>query len=223
MHGYQPPSVETPRSSIDSHGFVDSSAFLSPEHGSARSSYDALRNEVTQMEVEDPPAYDGSSKYSSIRSNLSRRITHIRSTLSSMQWRFSIPRPSFERIRSCTPENSPILVFIARCLLVLVLLGATYFLIMMIVPTQRVQVNSLYDAESLRAYIQSHVSEERIERFLARMTSFDHVAGTQGDYTSAKYVEALFEASKLEHVELNEYDNLSVWHISFSSSTDSCN
>lgn len=80
----------------------------------------------------------------------------------------------------------------------------------MILPSTKVPIGQVFDPESVRAYVQSHVDEKRIEKFLERMTAFDHVAGTQGDYASAKYVQALFDAAHLENVELNEYDVLVV-------------
>ena len=40
-----------------------------------------------------------------------------------------------------------------------------------------------YDPESVRVFAQENVSPDRIRAYLEHITSYDHVAGTEGDYS----------------------------------------
>ncbi|KAI9792117.1 MAG: hypothetical protein M1833_001265 [Piccolia ochrophora] len=80
-----------------------------------------------------------------------------------------------------------------------------YFLAVEVFPLSRRAGVRLYDPESVRAYVQDHVSQETIKEYLKRLTAFDHVAGTTGGYSMAQYVEGQFAAVQLERLTLEEY------------------
>jgi hypothetical protein len=74
-----------------------------------------------------------------------------------------------------------------------------------IFPIGRTGTGQSFDPEMVRAFVQSSVDENKIRDYLERLTAYDHVAGTEGDYVLTKWVEELFTAAKLEQVELKEY------------------
>ena len=66
-------------------------------------------------------------------------------------------------------------------------------------------VGQMFDPESVRAHVQKQVDEGRIRDHLIKITSNDHLAGTEGDYVLAKYVEDFFQKSGLEDVHMEEF------------------
>ena len=63
-----------------------------------------------------------------------------------------------------------------------------------------------FDPESVRAFVQENISGENIQSYLAHITSFDHVAGTEGDLYLAKWMEELWmETGVLDLVGLMPY------------------
>ncbi|KAJ9620448.1 hypothetical protein H2203_007654 [Taxawa tesnikishii (nom. ined.)] len=62
-----------------------------------------------------------------------------------------------------------------------------------------------YDPESVRARVQAEVDEDRIRDYLKYITSFDHVAGTEGDLYLAKWVQETWQNSNLDDVAMLDY------------------
>ncbi|KAI9771657.1 MAG: hypothetical protein M1840_001872 [Geoglossum simile] len=200
LNGYQPPTVESARSSLEGENFLPSSAGTSP-----RSSDEGLRREMVEMEVLDP--IDGTMGSSTIRNQISKRITSLTNTLSSIHLPFQFRFPSFNWIRSRLPENRiAVWVNVGRFIALIFVLLLVYALFVSdIFPVGRTGTGQTYDPESVRSFVQGQVDENRIRDYLERLTAYDHVAGTEGDYVLAKWVEELFAAAKLEKVELKEY------------------
>ncbi|KAH0556051.1 hypothetical protein GP486_006008 [Trichoglossum hirsutum] len=198
--GYQPPTVESARSSLESDYFLPSSADVSP-----RSSDDEFRREVAEMEVLDP-SVDGAVGSSRIRNQLSKRITSLTNTLSSIHLPFEFRFPSFDFIRSRLPENRAVIwANIGRFIALIFVLLLVYTLFVSdVFPVGRSGAGQPH-GEAVRAFVQGFVDENRIRGYLERLTAYDHVAGTEGDYILAKWVEELFATANLEQVELKEY------------------
>jgi N-acetylated-alpha-linked acidic dipeptidase len=201
ISGYQPPTVESARSSLESDYFLPSSADVS-----SRGSDEAFRREMAEMEVLDPST-DGAVGSSRIRNQLSKRITSLTNTLSSIHLPFEFRFPSFNFIRSRLPENRMVVwANIARFIALIFVLLLVYTLFVSdIFPVGRSGAGRPYGSEEVRAFVQGFVDENRIRDYLEHLTAYDHVAGTEGDYILAKWVEELFAAAQLEQVELKEY------------------
>jgi hypothetical protein len=201
LNGYQPPTVESARSSLEDDHFLPSSAGTSP-----RSSDEDLRREMVEMEVVDP-SIDGTMGSSTIRNQISKRITSLTNTLSSIHLPFQFRFPSFNWIRSRLPENRiAVWVNVGRFIALIFVLLLIYTLFVSdVFPVGRTGTGQTYDPESVRSFVQGQVDENRIRDYLERLTAYDHIAGTEGDYVLAKWVEELFAAARLEKVELKEY------------------
>ncbi len=84
-HRYQPPTVESARSSLD---------FLPSPDGSERGSTEVLRREIEQLEVEEADS-DNRSHRSLLTNRFSKRVTSFTNSLSSLSLPFRQYIPSF--------------------------------------------------------------------------------------------------------------------------------
>ncbi|MCJ1473843.1 hypothetical protein MMC13_002495 [Lambiella insularis] len=203
---YRPPEVESARSSLDD---------LLPSSGdsSARSSVEALQSEMLQMDVEEPSS-DGPQSQMGIR--ISKRISSITNGLSSLNLPFRQWLPSFEYVRAHIPQFPSqipeafkpgwIMVFRFFALVFVLLMAYIVFLSGLFSFRQRRGMGAMYDPESVRLFVQQNVNETAIRGHLEHLTSFDHIAGTEGSYVLAKYVEAVFHAAKLDRTDLERFD-----------------
>ena len=62
----------------------------------------------------------------------------------------------------------------------------------------------MYDPETVKAYVLEHIELPRIRHNLQYLSSFDHVAGTEGDFVLAQYVSRKFEEYGLQNVHFEE-------------------
>ena len=205
-HGYQPPAVESTRSSLD---FLPSSGETSP-----RSSMGRLRTEMMQMDVLDPGA-EGDSEGRLRRGNrLSKHINTLTHSLSSFNVPFRQWLPSLDYLRARLPtlripqQFKPGWVMIGRFLALFLVLSLSYLLLLSDVFTfgQRSGMGQVYDPESVRIYVQSHVNETYIQENSEHLTMFDHISGTEGNFVLARWVEGLFSAANLETVGMERFD-----------------
>ena len=197
--GYRPPTVETPRSS------EETDVLLSSTGGSRRQSVDEMRNDIEQMEiVEDPehPLCESTTKRSRLRVQLSRQLAGFASTVSSLRLRLCGRWPRFRHLFKRTQAVK----VIAALGSAVVVVAGTYFLLSVSLSSnsEGETWREKFNPEAVRGYVQSHVSGDRIRRVVERITAYDHLAGTQGDYASASYVRAHLEAAKLEDVHTKE-------------------
>ncbi|KAI5788418.1 hypothetical protein EDC01DRAFT_165035 [Geopyxis carbonaria] len=194
--GYRPPTVESERSSIDS-------SFLE-EFASARSSEESLQREMIQMELME--GEEEERRGSGLRQSLSKR-------LSSISW-ISLPRnpfrgwrfPKIPEMACCANLNHQALMPVYRLLVVLVGL----IILWAIVASDALNfktgiVGSEFDPSSVREFAQKNIDKDRIAHWMEYLSSFDHVAGTEGDFVLANYVERQLETFGLE-TEMAEYN-----------------
>lgn len=200
--GYHPPTVESERGSLD---------FLPSSNGtSARGSEEELRQELNQMDVEEPGESSGSQRYH-FGQRLSKRFPNLSRTLSSIHLplRKYIPKFNF----SLRGFHAGSMVENHGCTLVLRLVGL--FIIMSVVylifasdmfTFGAQNMGQMYDPESVRIFVQSHINETSIKDYLRVVTEYPHMAGTEGNYALAEFMEQRFKSAGLEHVEMERYD-----------------
>jgi hypothetical protein len=73
-----------------------------------------------------------------------------------------------------------------------------------IFPSGMSRMGMHFDPESVRSYVQDHLDVQNIEESLRHITSFDHVAGTEGDLYLARWME---EKWLLEGM----FDDIKLW------------
>ncbi|KAI9775404.1 MAG: hypothetical protein M1835_005847 [Candelina submexicana] len=206
--GYQAPTVESARSSLESERFLSFS-----EDGSARISSEDPGREINQMEIIDHETDRGAARYLQMGRVISKRITSLRNTLSSFRLPLQLIFPRFSYLRNRTPglpnwsQSNWLLIgrFIA-IIFVMLLVYAVFASISFPMNRGSPGVGQMYDPESVKAYVQGHVNEDKIKSYLEYLTSYDKVAGTEGSYVSAQWVEGLFTAARLENVLMQRYD-----------------
>lgn len=205
---YRPPTVESARTSTES-------SFLE-EFASARSSSEAsLRREMEQMEVgegTDDGEEGGRRRRRGLRHKLSSRISSLGSSLSAL----SLPGGwgwgrGWLRVPSL-PQMSWLhgsLVPVYRLIAVLLALVVVYALLASDVFSFRPPMSSgllgPFDPASVRAYARQAPRPEAILESLRYLTSFDHIAGTEGDYVQAKWVHGKLASFGLDAVDESKY------------------
>ena len=196
--GYEHPTGESARSSLDSR----------PSHGqnSQRSSAESLRREMIEMELIDPREEGDLGRPRGSR--LSKHITNLTHSLSSINLPFRQWLPSSDYLRACIPpfpkQLKPNWILVGRIFALVLVLFLAYLLFMSdIFITGR---SRGIDPESVRAYVQGHIDETYIRQNSEHITMFDHVAGTEGNFVLARWVEGLFNAARLENVDLERFD-----------------
>ena len=197
--GYQRPTVESARSSLD---FLPSSG-----DSSRRSSAEALQREIQQMDVEEPG--DPNSR----AARLSKRITSLTHSLSSINLPFRQYLPSGQYIRARIPSSlqglrfQPNWIVVGRIFAIfLVVFIIWLFFVSDLFKVGSGRMNTMFDPNSLRAYIQGHIDADNIRQNLQHVTQYDHIAGTEGDVYLAKLVETSFIEAGLEMVGLERFD-----------------
>lgn len=196
--GYQPPTVESVRSSLD---FLPSS-----NASSERGSTESLRRELEQMDVEDPSSQPSQSAFS-------KRFTTFKRTLSSLHLPLRKYLPSFKfNFNWCRlpgPQSSQYkCILILRVLAVFILAGVIYMLVVsdLFNLGQRLNLGQIYEPESVRIFVQSRINETNIAENLEMLTNFPHMAGTKGNYALAEWMEQRFKAAGLEEVRKERFD-----------------
>lgn len=203
---YQQPTVESARSSID---YLASSA-----SGSARQSEEDLRREIHQMDVDD----SGSSSRTR-RPLFSRRFSkhfsnpfsNLTKTLSSIQLPFRNAFPRFQlpwrfwRVQINEDGFACILFLRLFGLFILVFLIYLVFVSDIFAVGSRFNMGQSYTAASVESFVQSHINETNIANNLQKATQFAHIAGTEGSYVLAEWIEQEFINAGLEDVEMEEF------------------
>ena len=201
-NGYQPPTVESARSSLD---FLPSSEEISP-----RESADGLRREMEQMEVLDPLA--ARLHPASTGNRLSKSIISLKHSLSSIHLPFRQWFPSLDYFRARIPSVGQgfkinwILLSRVFALLFVVTLIWLLFVSDLFSIGRRQGTGQMFDPESVRNFVQHHIDETHIRESLEHLTSFDHMAGTEGNFVLARWTEELFRAASLENVGMERFD-----------------
>ena len=201
-NGDEGPIVESARSSLD--------ILPSSNEGSPRASLQGFRNEMEQMEMLDPVERETGQR-SLLSNRLSKRITSLTHTLSSINLPFRQYLPSPDYIKAqipSWPENFRMnWILVGRVFALFLVLALAYVLFVSgIFNVGRTRGMQLYDPESVRTFLQEHVNETQISQFSEHATRFDHMAGTKGGYVLAQWVEDIFQDASLEKVGLERFD-----------------
>ncbi|KAL3470855.1 hypothetical protein BJX99DRAFT_40196 [Aspergillus californicus] len=200
-HGYHPPTVESVRNSIDD-------LYSSPP-GSERSSLEELRGELNQMDVDD--AGQQTSRGSRLRSRFSKPFSNLTRTLSSIQFPFRRFLPSFKftiNLNSArTSFNSNGYIVALRLFGLLLVAGVVYifFVSDLFNFNSHFMMGQSYSAASVENFVQGHINETNIAENLKRITASPHMAGTEGSFMLADWIQREFENAGLEAVDLEEY------------------
>lgn len=201
-HGYHPPTVESVRNSLDD---LESSG----SH-SARGSLEELQRELEQMDVED----GGQQQQSGPRrlgNRFSKRLNDLTRTLSS----FHLPLRRFLPSLRCTInlDQTQTNMRVHGCMLLLRLFGLllvvsvvyVFFFSDIFSMGNRLVLGQSYSAASVENFIQGHVNETNIAEHLRRVTSYPHMAGTEGSFALAEFIEREFHNAGLDQIEMEEF------------------
>jgi Transferrin receptor-like dimerisation domain/Peptidase family M28/PA domain len=202
--GYQPPTVESARSSVD---YLASSA-----PSSARESVEDLRRELHQMDVDDSVPSSSSRPLLRYRfpKNFSNPFARLTSTFSSIRlpFRNALPRfqfPHFWRIQ--VSEEGFACMLILRLVGLLILISVIYLVFVsdLFSVGSRFSVGQSYTASSVENFVQGHINETNIANNLEKASKFTHIAGTEGSYALAEWIEQEFKLAGLENIEMEEF------------------
>ncbi|KAK1079124.1 hypothetical protein LTR33_006648 [Friedmanniomyces endolithicus] len=218
------PTVESARNSIDS-GEGEEDLRLPEVNGE-----DAARRQVEELDYLDPSAPDRSRRSprlyhrARLRGKWSQGLSSLGVTLSSLRlpsfrslyrpvgsdtsrqpdtrtWltrtaqRVTIP----ERYRLSAPTA-------ARLCGLFTLVALIYFLFAMDIFPGGHRRRRPFDPEAVRAFVLENINSDSIRDSLAHITSFDHVAGTEGDLYLAKWMEEKWaEEGGFDRLEMAPY------------------
>ncbi|KAK5125613.1 hypothetical protein LTR85_011887 [Meristemomyces frigidus] len=222
---YRPPAVESARSSEDT---LDGLR-LPGGHGDEEE-----RRQVEELDYLDPSAPDVSRRSprlyhrARLRGKWSQHLSNFSATLSSIRipsLRSLYTPLSSDSAGGATPTTTTWLTRASQhvhlpeqyrmsaptaarlCgLFTLVALVYVLFALDIFPGGRRLNSGAHFDPESVRAFVQENVGAENIESFLAHITSFDHVAGTEGDLYLAKWMQEMWtEGENLDQVAILPY------------------
>lgn len=187
---YEPPTVESARTSLD----------LLSESGSRRSSTEELRREMEEGFSSEATT----TRPSRLRQNWSRWRSSVSRRLPSIKWPAGlefIPETFHEQWE----KQGCVLVirFFA-----LILVGSLIYVLFMsdLLTFDQQRVGQMYDPESVRMFVQSQINETNIESYLEYVTRFPHIAGSEGSYILGKWMEDIFKEASLEDVHMERFD-----------------
>ena len=199
--GYMPPTVESARSSMDS-GFE--SLLDDDEEGE-------LRQEMEEMDILDPEsAEEGRGRRNRVRERLSKRFYRITNSFSG----FHLPKirwPSFgfgwltSRVPSIPEMYRPGWAAVAKlCGLILIVTLVYMLVVSELVPLGNAGGMGNFNPEWVRHFAQDNVDSAMIQDNLRYITSYDHVAGTQGSFYLAQWIEGKFVDSHMDSLDHEE-------------------
>ncbi|KAH6646142.1 hypothetical protein BKA67DRAFT_664000 [Truncatella angustata] len=219
--GYRPPHVET--DDEDSEWSIDS--------GDEDDTEDAqVRREMQELEVEDP--LNGSASSRSSNSLWRKRIAAL--SLPQWKWKWRLPRMTVRLPRASDSANIPttdpqqdssstarrswwhsnvnmgssaVLILLGRLLALFLVLGFLYLVFVsdLFSNMSRRIGGQMFDPESVRMHVKNSIDPRRIRDTLKHVTSYAHIAGTEGDFAMAEDVRNSFLRSGLEDVTVDEY------------------
>ncbi|KAF7197603.1 putative glutamate carboxypeptidase [Pseudocercospora fuligena] len=105
-----------------------------------------------------------------------------------------------EQYRISAPTAARLVGLMSIAILIYVLFILDVF------PNNGRYMGTRFDPEQVRQYVQDHVDPARIEAYLAHITSYDHVAGTEGDLFLAEWMKEQWrEQGNLDDIALLSY------------------
>jgi hypothetical protein len=111
-------------------------------------------------------------------------------------WKFKLPK-----------FDANLFILLGRVFAVLLVAAVVYLLFVsgMFKSTTQHMQGQMYPQEAVRVFVQDSVIAENIRGYLEHITSYDHMAGTEGDYVLSQWVAGLFSSAGLESVRTDEF------------------
>lgn len=211
---YQQPSVQSARSSEDS---LEYNAHNAEDSDADSDDHEGLRREVEQMDIMDIDELEEGRRAKG--KGWVGKLIGFKRRLGRWRWKpawtetwgmgssYMYSRLSVPSIPSIPERFTPGLPVIARLLGLFLIIALGYALFVFeLLPNARNSMGQLmFDQESVRGFAQTHINGSRIEGYLRHVTSFDHVAGTEGSLYLAKWMQGLFYSAGLDSVRMDEY------------------
>ena len=205
---YQPPTVESARTSLDD--------LASSVSGSARGSEEELRRELEQMDVDDS-AQGPSNARPRLRQQFSKRLTSLTRTLSAIHrplQRYlptlpSLPRVQFsfalDNARTQLKDQGCLMLLRLFALLLVVSLVYVFFIGDLFNLNSRMVMGQSYSSSSVENFIQSHINETNIAENLKHITESPRIAGTKASFVLAEWMESAFHRAGFDAVQREEF------------------
>lgn len=203
---YQPPTVESERGSLDD--------LASSASGSTRGSTDELRRELDQMDVDDSGQGSSNGTGPRLRHHFSKRFSSLTRTLSAIQRPLQryLPRmPSFRftinlsDTRARMKDHGCIMLLRLFALLLVVSLVYVFFIGDIFNLNNRMVMGQSYSASSVENFIQGHINETNIAENLKLVAGNTRVAGTEGSFVLAEWIEHEFYKAGFDEVKREEF------------------
>ncbi|BDD56906.1 hypothetical protein MPDQ_006371 [Monascus purpureus] len=202
-HGYQPPTVESARTSLDS--------LASSPANSERGSLENLRQEIDRMDVEDGPQ---PSEHSRLGGRFSKQFNSLTRTLSSIRFPLRKYLPNFrfrftidlDGTRTHIRNNGCMIMLRLTAVILVLTIVYIFFVSDIFSISNRASGGQSYSAASVENFIQGHINESKIAENLERLTKFPHVAGTEGSYVLAEWMQEEFKSAGLDHVQMEKFE-----------------
>lgn len=205
--GYHPPTVESARNSVDD---IDSSG----SH-SARGSMEDLQRELDQMDVEDGGQHQSSSSSSRGRfglgSRLSKPFSNLTRKLSSIHLPLRRLLPNFRwtvhlnEARTNLQGQGCIIMLRLFGLLLVVTMVYVFFISDVFSMNTRFMLGQSFSSSSIENFIQSQMNETNIQENLRKVTNYPHIAGTEGSFALAEWIDQEFRSAGLDEIEMEEF------------------
>ena len=180
---------------------------------SPRASIEELRHEaLMQMDVLEPEADGGSRRGTLLREHqLSKRIMSLTHSLSSLSFRQWLPFGDYvtAKIPTLIHHFQPNWAMIISRSFALVLVVSLFYLLFFsdVFTVGRRGPGSVANfPDMVREFVRSNANASSIRESSKYLTNFDHVAGTKGSYVLGEFVQDLFQESRLEDVQMEQFD-----------------
>jgi len=123
----------------------------------------------------------------------------ISSISQSLHLPFTLKLPKFD---------ANLFILFGRVFAILLVIAIVYILFMSDIFTSAANrlAGQMYEPESVRVFVQDQMNAENIRSYLEKLTQYDHLAGTEGDFAMSQYVEGMFAEAGLEKVWTDEYE-----------------
>lgn len=167
---------------------------------SSREDDEAVRREILEMEIEEPPT---------TQSRWGKRISNISQSIQLPTW-----VKNFKKIRIKWPKiklsevDASWAILIARLVAVVVVVGLAWLLFVSDIFTDAAtrMGATLYDPERVRIWFMQQIDTAIIRENLEQLSQYDHIAGTEGDFAQSNWIHQQFLESGLENIERDQYD-----------------
>lgn len=168
---------------------------------------------MQEMDVEDP-AHPGSSR-SHLGQRFSKRFNTLTRTLSSIHLplRKYFPKFNFSFISNLTDRwrsrgEYQVCLIILRLVGLIIVVTIVYLVVatdLFSIGGTRLSIGQSYTPSSVQNYVQGHINETSIAEKFERLTRFPHMAGTEGSYVLAEWIEQEFRKAGLDEVGMEEF------------------